>query len=142
MDLGPLHSKFDNLGTEHIALTNHRGLSVTKDFNIEPHGKSLLYQEVQGLALKSIRLRRLDFGYALPRRRPKDTFDIEGDSLEKDPGTEIVAGLLPLCRAQLTNVNWIVLSGIELGETDLDDISMCFARKFCCELTRCSSCFG
>ena len=145
MDLGPLHSKFDNLGTDHIAWTSRMGLSITKYFNIAPQDKSLLYQEVQALALKSNRLQRLDFGYALPKRRPKDTFDIEGDSLEKDPGTEIVAGLLPLCRARLTNVNWIVLSGIELGETDLDDISMYLIRipsKFYQKLTSHSSCFG
>lgn len=124
IDLGPLHSQFDALGGDHIAWTSRAGLSITKYSNINPAEKSLLQQEVQALALKSNRLRRLDFGYALPKRRPKDTFDIEGNSLEKDPGTEIVAGLLPVCRAQLTNVNWIVLSGIELGETDFDDISM------------------
>lgn len=66
----------------------------------------------------------MDFGNALPRRRPRDTFDIEGREIEKDPGCEIVAALLPLCRKGLTDVTWIVLSGIELGETDLDDLSM------------------
>lgn len=65
----------------------------------------------------------MDFGGCLPRRRPKDNFDIEGQEVEKDPGCEIVAALLPLCRGRLTNVSWIILSGIELGETDLDDIS-------------------
>lgn len=68
----------------------------------------------------------MDFGGCLPRRRPKDTFDVEGQEVEKDPGCEIVAALLPLCRGQLTNVSWIILSGIELGETDLDDISRPF----------------
>ena len=124
IDLEPLHSKFDSIGADHIAWTSRSGLSINKYFNISPQDKSLLHQEVQALALKTNRLKRLDFGYCLPKRRPKDTFDTEGNSVEKDPGTEIVAGLLPVCRAQLTNVNWIVLSGIELGETDFDDISM------------------
>ena len=56
----------------------------------------------------------------LPRRRPKDNFDFDGREVEKDPGCEIVAALLPLCQSQLTNVDWIILNGIELGETDLD----------------------
>jgi hypothetical protein len=123
INLEPLHSKFDVLGGDHIAWTSRSGLSITKYFKITPQDKSLLYQEVQALALKSNRLRRLDFGYCLPTRRPKDNFDTEGADIEKDPGTEIVGGLMPLCRGQLTGVNWIVLSGIELGETDFDDMS-------------------
>lgn len=90
---------------------------------MKPQDRSILYQEVQALALKSRRLRKMDFSGCLPRRRPKDTFDVEGQELEKDPGCEIVAALLPLCRWQLTEVSWIILSGIELGETDLDDLS-------------------
>lgn len=63
------------------------------------------------------------FANTLPRRRPKDTFDAETQEVvEKDPGCEIVAAILPLCREQLTNVTWLVLSGIELGETDLDEL--------------------
>jgi hypothetical protein len=99
---------------------------------MKPQEKSLLYQEVQALALKAKQLRRMDFSNALPRRRPKDTFDLEGQVIEKDPGCEIVAALLPLCRGRLTNVTWIVLSGIELGETDLDDLSMHSILLLCC----------
>lgn len=53
-------------------------------------------------------------------------YDVENDqdTTEKDPGSEIVAGLLPLLRYLITNVTWIVLNDIELGETDLDDIGM------------------
>jgi Ran GTPase-activating protein (RanGAP) involved in mRNA processing and transport len=98
------------------------GISIHKYFNMRPQDRSLLYQEIQALALKSKKLRRMDFTNALPRRRPKDTFDVEGQEIERDPGCEIVSALLPLCRGQLTNVSWIVLSGIELGETDLDDL--------------------
>jgi hypothetical protein len=65
----------------------------------------------------------MNFLNTLPRRRPKDTFDAETQEVvEKDPGCEIVAAILPLCREQLTNVTWLVLSGIELGETDLDEL--------------------
>jgi len=66
----------------------------------------------------------MDFGNTLPRRRPKDTFDIEGQEIEKDPGCEVVAAVFPLCRGQLTNITWVILSGIELGETDFEFLSM------------------
>lgn len=98
------------------------GISIQKYFSMKPQDRSLLYQEVQALALKSRQLWRMDFSNALPRRRPRDTFDVEGQEVEKDPGCEIVAALLPLCRGKLTNISWIILSGIELGETDLDDL--------------------
>jgi hypothetical protein len=96
-----------------------------KYFNIKPQEGSILYQEVQAIALKSMKLRRMNFANALPRRRPKDTFDVETQEVvEKDPGCEIVAAILPLCREQITSVTWLVLSGIELGETDLDELGM------------------
>jgi hypothetical protein len=138
INLHSMHGLYDGYGIDHIASSTRAGmlwgihfirrltepgLSIQKYFNIKPQERSVLYQEVQAIALKSARLRRMDFGGCLPRRRPKDNFDIEGQEVEKDPGCEIVAALLPLCRGRLTNVSWIILSGIELGETDLDDIS-------------------
>jgi hypothetical protein len=143
INLHSMHGLHDSYGIDHIASSTRAGmlystyfgtrltklgLSIQKYFNIRPQERSVLYQEVQALALKSGRLKRMDFSGCLPRRRPKDTFDVEGQEVEKDPGCEIVAALLPLCRGQLTNVSWIILSGIELGETDLDDISMLFAK--------------
>lgn len=118
-----MHTLCDSFGTDHVAWTSRSGLSITKYFGIKPHDKSLLYQEVQALALKSRRLKKLDFSNCLPRRRPRDTFDTEGSEVEKDPGCEIIAALLPLLRGQLSDVNWIVFSGIELGETDFDELS-------------------
>lgn len=120
IDLHALHGWIEISGKEHVASTTRAGLSLHRYFNIDSQRKSVLYQEVQALALKSSRLRRMDFSNTLPRRRPKDTFDIEGGDVDKDPGSEIVAALLPLCQSKLTNVTWIILSGIELGETDLD----------------------
>jgi hypothetical protein len=64
----------------------------------------------------------LDFANTLPKRRPKDTYDVETGDSDKDPGCEIISAILALCKEQLTNVNWIVLNGIELGETDLEDM--------------------
>lgn len=120
IDLHNLHSTIDVYGNENATLETRCGISLPNHFNLRPQNKSLLYQEVQALALKSMRLRRLDFANTLPRRRPKDNFDNEGGEMDKDPGCEIVEALLPLCQNQITNVTWINLSGIELGETDLE----------------------
>ncbi|KAL3480652.1 hypothetical protein BJX99DRAFT_219997 [Aspergillus californicus] len=74
---------------------------------------SVLSQEIRALTLKSKWLRRLDFSYALSRT-PKS--DIESH----DPGCGIPEAIFPICRRQLTNVDWIVLNGIKLGDSDLD----------------------
>ncbi|RQM06858.1 hypothetical protein DH86_00004374, partial [Scytalidium sp. 3C] len=63
-------------------------------YNLRPQEKSLLYQEIQALVLKSRQLRKLNFENCLPRRRPRDNFDEEGGAYEKDPGCEIVAAIM------------------------------------------------
>jgi hypothetical protein len=129
IDLHSMHGVLDPNGTEHVAGATRSGISVQTYFNLKPQEKSLLYQEVQAIALKSRKLRKLDFTNTLPRRRPKDNFDFEGGEVDKDPGSEIVAALFPLCHAQISEVNWIILTGIELGETDLDDLIPAFAKS-------------
>ncbi|RDW89643.1 putative leucine rich repeat protein [Coleophoma cylindrospora] len=129
VNLHALHRVTDKheLGT--MAWTSRSGIPIEKYYHItHPARQSLLYQEVQALGLKSRRLKKMDFTNTLPRRRPRDNFDVEPETegqAQKDPGCEIVAALLPICRAELTNVDWIVLSGIELGETDFEFIVPC-----------------
>lgn len=122
IDLHCLHGTVEPFGNDHVAFTTRSGIDIQKYFNITPHLKSVLYQEIQAIALKSTKLRRMDFSNTLPRRRPKDTFDTEGGEVDKDPGCEIIAALMPLCQGQLTNVTWLNISGVELGETDLDSL--------------------
>ena len=74
---------------------------------------SVLSQEIRALALKNKRLRRLDFSSCLTRIPSSDS-DV------RDPGCGIPEAIFPLCRRQLTNVDWIVLNGIKLGDSDLD----------------------
>lgn len=76
---------------------------------------SLLSQEIRALALKNKRLRRLDFSFCLSRTPISDRG-------ARDPGCGIPEAIFPLCRRQLTNVDWIVLNGIKLGDSDLDYI--------------------
>ncbi|KAG9236640.1 hypothetical protein BJ875DRAFT_371703 [Amylocarpus encephaloides] len=116
IDLHSMHGVSDDCGTDHVAYTSRN------NSNIKPQFRSILYREVQALALKSSTLRRVDFSNTLPKRRPTDMFDLEGREIEKDPGCEIVAAVLSLCGKNLTHVSWIVLNGIELGETDLEEI--------------------
>jgi hypothetical protein len=128
IDLHSMHGVLDPNGTEHVANATRSGISIQKYFNLKPQEKSLLHQEVQAIALKSTKLRKLDFTNTLPRRRPKDNFDFEGGEVDRDPGSEIVAAIFPLCQVQVTSVDRIILSGIELGETDLDDLIPAFAK--------------
>lgn len=74
---------------------------------------SVLAQEVRALALKSTSLRRLDFSYSLSRVPTSD-------SGSHDPGCGIPEAIFPVCRRELTNVDWVVLDGIKLGDSDLD----------------------
>ncbi|CAI7572627.1 unnamed protein product [Penicillium bialowiezense] len=79
------------------------------------HNLTVLSQEVRALALKSKWLRRLDFSYCLTR--------VPTPTLEKgtrDPGCGIPEAIFPVCRRELTSVDWVVLNGIKLGESDLD----------------------
>lgn len=74
---------------------------------------TVLSQEVRALTLKSTCLRRLDFSYCLTRTPTLD----KGS---RDPGCGIPEAIFPVCRRELTSVNWVVLNGIKLGESDLD----------------------
>lgn len=122
ISLQALYSVVDNWGTDHIATTDRTRVPIQEFFGgLNPVGKSLLYQEVQALALKTLQTRKLDFSNTLPQRRVKDTW--EEDVTSRDPGCEIAAAFMPIRRAGLTQIDWIVLNGIELGETDMEDIA-------------------
>ena len=77
--------------------------------SIEGHDElPVLLQEVRALALKSNRLRRLDFTQSLSRS-------------SGDPGScGIPEALAPICKRGLTNVDWLVLNGIQLAESDVE----------------------
>lgn len=72
----------------------------------------------------------MDFSNTLPRKREKNLYSDGQDANDKDPGSEIVAALFPLVRAHFTNVTWIVLNDVELGDTDLDDLSKIPLQNF------------
>ncbi len=102
---------------EHVAWRTRQGVKLLT-LGINPHDKSLLWQEVQGLAMMTSCLRRLNFSNCMPERRVKTPSDDE--FAPRDPGCEIVAGFFALCVLQLTDVDWIILNGVELSEMDME----------------------
>ncbi|CAL8583139.1 hypothetical protein XPA_008776 [Xanthoria parietina] len=108
--LDPLHGLYDEYGWEHTPWTTRSGETV----ELENQQKaSVLIQEIRALAVKSKRLRRLDFSDCLTRR-PSSAGAIP------DVGCGICEALFPLCAKQYTNVDWIILNGIMLSDVDID----------------------
>lgn len=116
--LDPLHGKRDQQGWDHVPWTTRSGepLSIT-----EQESSWLLVQEVRALAVKSRRLRRLDFSFCLTRKPGEPPRE----------GSGICEALFPLCLKQRTNVDWIILNGIYLAETDIDFLYAAAIEKDC-----------
>ncbi|KAL8652809.1 MAG: hypothetical protein Q9226_004113 [Calogaya cf. arnoldii] len=111
--LDPLQGLNDEFGWEHTPWTTRSGETV----ELENQQKaSVLIQEIRALAVKSKRLRRLNFSDCLARR-PSST-GARGATLEVGYG--ICEALFPLCAKQYTNVDWIILNGIMLSDVDVD----------------------
>ena len=110
---------------------------------IEELGRAcLLVQEVRALAAASKKLRRMDFSGCVTAKDAVPTEAIEDDAPKtKDIGCGIVEAVVPLCRHQTTNVDWICLNGIHLSDTDLDYLVSAAVDKSChfraIELNRC-----
>ena len=116
-----LYGQRDPQGLDHVPWTTRSGEPL--NIPLQEHSW-LLVQEVQALALKSKRLRRLDFAHTLTRKS-KD-FDSG-----RDEGCGICEALFPLCAKQLTNVDWITLNGIVLADVDIDFLYAAAIEKSC-----------
>ena len=110
VSLDALQGIRDSYGLDVDALLNRRGARVHIPGQ---ENLSVLSHELRALALKSMDLRRLDFSYSLSRVPMSD-------SDTHDPGCGIPEAIFPLCRRELTHVDWVVLDGIKLGDSDLD----------------------
>ncbi|KAF2261089.1 RNI-like protein [Lojkania enalia] len=125
--LDVLNGLYDEHGAEHVCTKTKRGTHARMD--VEELGRScLLVQEIRALALTSRKLRRLDFSSCITRK-PKD--HLESASKTRDMGCGIVEALFPLCKYQTTNVDWIALNNIHLGETDLDYLVAAAVERSC-----------
>ena len=112
VSLNPLLHRFDRHGTEHVCKRTKRGTTV-KMQREELESASVLVQEIRALAITNKKLRRMDFTACLSGER------MEKGDRRKEYGCDIVEALMPLCRLQATNVDWIILNCIPLTEKDI-----------------------
>ncbi|KAL8661891.1 MAG: hypothetical protein Q9202_005173 [Teloschistes flavicans] len=120
ISLDNLQGLCDHHGWEHAPFTTRSGTPV----DIEHlHQAPVLIQEIRALALKSRRIRRMDFSSCLSRK----------PSSANSPGSAcgICEALFPLCVKQLTNVDWVVLNGIALSDDDIDYLYSAAIEKSC-----------
>lgn len=122
ISLDSLHGLRDPYGSDHVPWETRGGELVNQ---LDQENFTLLVQEIQGLALKSKQLRRLDFSYSLKRKPQADNDDIS------DPGSGFCEALFPLCSKQWTNVDWIILNGVTLTETDIDYLFAAVIDRSC-----------
>ena len=111
VSLDSLRDRYDHFGDDHVPWSTRGGQSLDMP---DQSAFTLLVQEIQALAIKSKRLRRMDFSFSLTKRPLKDLGDIH------DPGCGLCEALFPLCAKEHTNVDWIILNGIALSEADID----------------------
>ena len=118
--LNALRYLYDPFGVDLDGMSTRSGVHT----KIQPHEElPILSQEVRALAVKSRRLRRLDFTNCITK--PMNTSDQEG------PICGILEALVPLCKKSLTNVDWIVLNGITLVDSDLDYLIDAASERAC-----------
>lgn len=140
IDLDALNGLHDNYGQELVCTRTKRGTPIKLTVE-ELSGACLLIQEVRALAAASKKLRRMDFSGCVTAKDSVQTEAVEEDAPKKDLGCGIVEALVPLCKHQTTNVDWLCLNGIHLSDTDLDYLVSAAVDKSChfraIELNRC-----
>ncbi|KAI9714779.1 MAG: hypothetical protein M1820_000068 [Bogoriella megaspora] len=138
INLDSLNGRHDPHGTEHVCYNTKRGTEIPLDVS-DLQSASLLVQEIRALAVTSRKTRRMDFSNCITGDPPEENFDVK--QRVKDPGCGIAEAIFPLCRLQMTNVDWICLNGIHLGDTDLDYLLHAAADRAChlraIEMARC-----
>ena len=121
INLNIMHGLSDFFGADHVAWTTKSGEALKMP---HPRHSWLLVQEIQMLALKSKKLRRMDFTNCMTRK------PIDGDDV-RDVGCGVCEALFPLCARQLTNVDWVTLNGIILADADIDYLYAAAIDKLC-----------
>lgn len=120
IDLTLLRHLYDGFGADTDILYTRSGNPT----NIHGHPDlPLLGQEIRALALKSRRLRRLDFTRSMPQPASVDG--------QPPHSCGIPEALTPLCKRSLTNVDWIVLTGIRLADSDLNYLVDAASERRC-----------
>lgn len=116
VNLCPLRNVYDPFGGDNDSVCTRSGniLDLPGHANL-----SVLQQELRALALKSRKLRRLDFSHSMP--------------LVNDGKIScgVPEALTPLCKKSFTNIDWITLNGIGLSENDLDFLVDAASERQC-----------
>ncbi len=105
--LDSLNDLYDPFGTEHLYWSQKYPFYHTNP-PYDLAKASLLVQEVAALAATNRKLLRLDFS---------DTISTTSTS---DDGCGILKALFPLCRQEVTNVEWLNLRGLHLTHSDME----------------------
>ena len=121
INLDSLQSLYDPYGVDLDGTVTRQGLPMEIDGHAD---LSILSQEVRALAVKSKRLRRLDFSSCLTR------VPEEGNG-QRSNACGIPEAVMPLCKRSLTNVDWVLLNGIKLGESDVDYLVDAASERTC-----------
>lgn len=121
ISLDVLNGLCDRHGWEHTPWTTRSGDPVDL---VEQEKTSVLMQEVRAVAIKSRRLRHLDFSSCFTRR-PLSAGEAP------DAGCGICEALFPLCTKQYTNVDWVALNGILLSDADIDYLYAAAIERSC-----------
>jgi hypothetical protein len=108
VSLDELNLSYDAYGSEHTDSILKK-ISKTKQPAFDLSQSSLLPQEVASIAGTNRNLLQLDFSNSI------SAMSISGDS-----ESGILQALYPLCIRELTNVEWLSLSGIRLSNSDLE----------------------
>ena len=120
INLRPLRILYDPVGADMDSLCSRSGNPV----NIPGHQDlPVLCQEIRGLALKSRRLRRLNFTNTMPY----SALGVGQNAID----CGILEALVPLCKRSLTNLDWIVLTGLRLSDGDLDFLVDAASERKC-----------
>ncbi|KAI4180588.1 MAG: hypothetical protein L6R41_007151 [Letrouitia leprolyta] len=121
ISLDILNGLCDQYGWEHTPWTTKSGQPVELE---EQQKASVLIQEIRALAIKSRRLRRMEFSGCIARRP-------ESAGANQDAACGICEALFPVCAKQYTNVDWIILNGIQLSDADIDYLYAAAVDKTC-----------
>ncbi|KAF3925958.1 hypothetical protein ABW20_dc0106634 [Dactylellina cionopaga] len=134
VSLQPLKGVFDTHGSDMEPYRTRSG----RKLNTKGQKRSLLVLEIRAIAACSARLRRLDFTGCLDPPRPQHEDD---DRDEVETGCDLVEAVLPLCKKGLTNVDWVIFSGVQLDQADIAWIVDAAVDKIChirgLEIARC-----
>ncbi|KAK6349714.1 hypothetical protein TWF696_005993 [Orbilia brochopaga] len=122
---------FGSISFAGISLEPLRGIVDGHGKDMEPHRtrsgrklstkgarRPLLVLELRAIAACSTKLRRLDLSGCLDPPESQLSFEDNERDIE-DRGCELVEAFLPLCKKGVTNVDWIILSGLYLDQADI-----------------------